>query len=74
MAYSYNGIDWSASSGGSLITYAYTIASRRVLPFIGTSSNHFQAGPSGPTGPAAVGDYFINTASKNLYSYGPTAW
>jgi hypothetical protein len=52
----------------------YTAASRRVLPFIGTTSNHFQAGPSGPTGSAAVGDYFINTNQRNLYSYGSTGW
>ena len=51
-----------------------------MLPCIGTSSNNFQAGSTGPIGASAVGDYFINTANKNLYVYsatgatGPLEW
>ena len=74
LAYSFDGITWTASiSGNSLITTAgYGLASRRVLPYIGTITNHFQVGSTGPTGPGALGDYFINTTNKNLYAYGAT--
>jgi hypothetical protein len=45
-----------------------SVASRRVLPYVGTTSNRFQAGPTGPS-LGTVGDYFIDTAAKELYKY-----
>ena len=71
-AYSTDGDTWyNIPSASSYIQYNwYAVASRRVLPYIGTTSNHFQAGPSGPTGPGAAGDYFMNTTNKKLYAYG----
>jgi hypothetical protein len=82
LVYSYDGINWTSSTSLNLFTTSlYTLASRRVLPWTGTTSNHFQAGPTGPTGSAAVGDYFINTTNQNLYAYagtsgptGPPVW
>lgn len=48
MAYSYNGIDWTTLANP--LTNAYAVASRRVLPYVGTTPIP-PAGPVGPTGP-----------------------
>jgi hypothetical protein len=54
MAYSYDGINWTTLSNP--LTNAYAVASRRVLPFVGTTPIPPQGpvGPTGPTGPAVT--------------------
>ena len=48
LAYSYNGIDWTTLANP--LTNAYAVASRRVLPYVGTTPIP-PAGPVGATGP-----------------------
>ena len=71
--YSYDGNTWTSSTSLNLFTsQVNSLESRRVLPWTGTTSNHFQAGPTGPIGPGAVGDYFITTTKNNVYAYAGT--
>jgi hypothetical protein len=54
LAYSSDGITWTASTSGSAIitNTCYGVASRRVLPNVGTTPVNVGAtGPTGPTGP-----------------------
>jgi hypothetical protein len=54
MAYSSDGITWAETASGSamLTSSCNGIASRRVLPYVGTTPiNVGSTGPTGPTGP-----------------------
>ena len=84
VAYSYDGITWTASiSGNSLFsTYSSGSASRRVLPYVGTSpvGSTGQAAPQITTGSGApsvapsVTTYYTDTVSGLMYNYIITAF
>jgi hypothetical protein len=70
-----DGMNWISANkiaGGGIVfpNSISAIASRRVLPNIGTKiSGNFQAGPTGPYARGGVGDYYIDTSGQELYKF-----
>jgi collagen type VII alpha len=55
LAYSYDGVTWTVEGNSIIPSAAYTVASRRTLPFIGAGVSQIgltysASGPTGPTG------------------------
>jgi hypothetical protein len=71
IATSIDGMTWTNSPSTVFTTRGFIVASRRVLPYIGTkTSGNFQAGPTGATlNVGAIGDYFIDTKQRQLKKF-----
>jgi hypothetical protein len=68
IATSPNGINWTKVAS-PLVGSGGFIASRRVLPYVGTKTYGNFSANSGTPSSGAVGDYYIDTSGKHLYSY-----